>query len=383
MVNRNKIRVVHLIDTLDTGGAENVVMTLARFMNKQKFDVEIWCLRCSDVRKAEMNKCGVSVKTVPLRRFWTFYPLYKLTRFMAKERPVILHTHLVSGDIKGRICGRLAQVPIIVSTYHNFYSYKEIKNTWNRIQVLLDNVTARLFCDKIAVVSKRVAELHIGAGTPQEKLQIIPNPVDTDRFKSQSGPNEVDSTLLLSDRFARVITVARLVPVKGIDVLMRAAFRVLKRYPQTKFTIVGDGPLRKELELQIGKMDLNGSVVLAGERHDIVGLLRASDLFVLPSLSEGVPVSVLEAMSAGLPVVATEVGGNPDIIVNYETGILVPSGDADALADAICMLLGDPARFEAMGRRARERAKRLYSVETVVRQTENLYFDLAKSKRLI
>jgi glycosyltransferase involved in cell wall biosynthesis len=244
----------------------------------------------------------------------------------------------------------------------------------------MERSTAKLWCRRLIVVSPALRE-EIAAwyGLPTGRFVAIPNGVDTTRFRPMPDLDKAAlKRELLGDPAVRadtplVLNVARLVPQKGLSYLARAARLVLDSRPDARFAVVGQGPLEDELARQVAELDLEGRFVLAGVRSDVPELMAAADVFVLSSLWEGLPISLLEAMSSGCPVVATEVGGVGGVVQSDRTGLLVPSEDPDALAQAILRSLNNPQESQQRALAAREWAHRHYSMETWVRKLEQLY----------
>jgi glycosyltransferase involved in cell wall biosynthesis len=214
----------------------------------------------------------------------------------------------------------------------------------------------------VTAVSAAVAEHGGQVSGARHRIQVIPNGVDTQVFQPGQFPEPPE-----------IIFVGRLVPNKGPLTMIRAAAAVNQRYPEARFTLVGDGPQRQRLEREAARLGIAGAVRFTGVRDDIPKMLRQSTLFVRPSTLEGLPLTVLEAMACGLPVVATPVGGTPEVVRDGEQGLLVPVADAAALAEAILKLLDDPAAAAEMGRRGRETVLHGYGWENVVARTEEVY----------
>jgi glycosyltransferase involved in cell wall biosynthesis len=218
------------------------------------------------------------------------------------------------------------------------------------------------------VVANSVAagDALVVEGIPREKVKIIPNGINLAPFDAPrtSGPGPV------------VTTVANLRPGKGHDVLLRAAAEVLRQRPDVRFQFVGDGALRAPLEQQAEDLAIAAAVTFLGHRADIAAILRDTTVFAFPSLMEAFPNGVMEAMAAELPVVASDVGGIPELVEHEHNGLLVPPGDETALAAALLSLLGDPARARALAIAGRQTIQQRYSFERMVHDFEMLYFEL-------
>jgi glycosyltransferase involved in cell wall biosynthesis len=218
--------------------------------------------------------------------------------------------------------------------------------------------------DHVIAVSNAVAEHARRMGGHSTRVTVIPNGVDTSLFYPKPDRRSIGPT---------VIFVGRLVTNKGPETLIRAAPTVLACHPQARFVLVGDGPLRARLQKQVHQLGIEHAVQFLGTRHDVPQLMREAALFVRPSSLEGMPLTVLEAMASALPVVATPVGGTPQVLQDGVNGLLVPVDDSTELANAIVKLLDDRSLAEDMGRRGRELVENSYTWDTVVERTESLY----------
>jgi len=216
--------------------------------------------------------------------------------------------------------------------------------------------------DAVTAVSAAVAEHGGQVSGAKRRIQVIPNGVDTVVFQPGQVPEKPE-----------IIFVGRLVPNKGPLTMVRAAARVNRRYPEARFTLVGDGPQRQRLEREAARLGIAGAVRFTGVRDDVPEMLRQATVFVRPSTLEGLPLTILEAMACGLPVVATPVGGTPEVVRDGDQGLLIPVDDEAALAAAILKLLDDPAAATEMGRRGRETVVHGYDWEKVVAHTEEVY----------
>jgi glycosyltransferase involved in cell wall biosynthesis len=243
--------------------------------------------------------------------------------------------------------------------------------------------TAR-FADRVIAVSEDVRSFHAAhTGIPEEKLVTIENGVDIGRFAGLQSAGSAVRKELGFDHAALVIgVVGRLTPPKDHSTFLKAAALILQKAPQTRFLIVGDGPLRKDLELQAQRLGLGKPLVFAGLRTDIPAVLAALDVLVFSSLWEGLPVALLEGMAAARPVVATAVGGIPEVVAPDKSAFLVPPGDAVALSQACLRLASDPATRRSMGQAGLERVAALYGIDAMIDRTAALYAKLLQERGL-
>ena len=322
----------------------------------------------------EARRLGVELRTVPhLRgaRGWARVPT--LVGQIRRERAAVFHAHLTwpLACRLGLLGAALAGVPAVVATAQLFVDLPP--SGWTTVQHRV--VSARV--NRYLAVSRQVAaQLRDRFGVRPGKITLVPNAVSLDQFPHDATPNSTRP----ADPAAppTVLTVARLDPQKGLHHLVAAAALV----PEVRVMIVGDGPERGALETRIAQLGLGDRVHLLGFRTDIPELLAGCDLFVLPSLFEGLPLSILEAMAAGKAVVATAIGGNDEAVVDGVTGLLVPPADPQALADALRTLLREPERRRRLGEAGRRRAEAEFSATAMVRRVAAVYDEvLAASGR--
>lgn len=386
MARDKRLRVLQIIDVLGPGGAEMLLHTLASSIDGQRFDLHVCGLRPDypyDLAP-QIRALGIPVIGLNQRNAYDIPTLIQLVRYIRRHRIDIIHTHLLASDIMGRMAGFLTRTPV-VSTVHNSredFDHEPARRRW------MERWSARLWCRRLIVVSESLREEIAGwYGLPVRRFVAIANGVDTVRFSPKPDLDKTSVKRSLLGAGAEpiegpmVLNVARLVPQKGLSYLVQAAKQVLGARPDVRFAIIGQGDLKEDLARQISELGLEGKVVLAGIRSDIPEILAASDLFVLSSLWEGLPISLLEAMSSGCPVVATEVGGVGRVLEDGVTGLLVPPEDPDALAHALLRSLNDPAEAQTRAGAAREWVHRHYSMEAWVRQLERLYVREARRPR--
>jgi glycosyltransferase involved in cell wall biosynthesis len=363
------ISILYLITELSPGGAQSALLRLLKGLSRERFSPTVACLYNGDGAVAhEIRRLGIEVFDVRMHRRADLAALLRLYHHIRQSRPTILHTHLFHANLPGRVLGRLAGVPIIVCTEHSMATESE----W---RYRLDRWTIGLI-DRVTTVSVNVRDFYIShVGLPADKLVVIYNGVELPQAPLASR-QEARAALGLPLDEPVIGAVSRLDPLKGIDVLLRA----MPLLGDCDAIVVGDGPEQARLEALAASLNVTSRVHWAGYRPDVPGVLPALDIFVQPSRYEGLPTTILEAMAAGLSVVATAVGGTPEVVVDGVTGLLVPPRDPTALAHAIAVLLRDPNLRRTMGRAGRERVAQHFSVECMVEQTERLYTQLLSEK---
>lgn len=370
------INVLYFITELNIGGAEKVLAHMLAHLDRSRFIPTVACLYGGDSPIAdEIRALDIPVIDLGMTAKWRWDAFWRLYRLLRRERPTILHTSLFHANIPGRALGRLAGVPIIVTWRQNI-------NIGGELREFLNRWTARLDDSVVAVCeSARQAEIKHTRVSP-DKVIIIYNAINTTAF-SATNPQavaQIRHTFSISEDTLLVGAVGRLHPQKGLSDLLVAIAQVRAQVSPIRLLLVGDGELRSELEAQARLLGLSDIVTFAGIRMDVPEILAALYVFAFPSLWEGLPLAVLEAMAAGLPVVATRVGGIPEVVEDGVTGLLVPPRAPEALAEAIIALLQDRERAGAMGQAGRARVERYFSVERMVQETEALYEELIREK---
>lgn len=368
--------VLHMIDGLRVGGAETLLCNVIASMPHDRFRVSVAYSTPGPLIE-QIAALGVPLTRVP--RLATVDPLFfwKIYRLIQRDPPDILHTHLFKSDFHGRPAARLAGVPVVVSALQNC-------NDWAKNPVLgpLYGQTAR-FADMLIAASEEVRQYAIRyTGVPPEKVVTIPNAVPVDRFQGQQlAGQQVRAALGIGTDVPLVGIIARLMPQKDHATFLAAAALVLNELPHARFLIAGDGPLRSALEAQVQSLGIGHAVIFAGLRKDIPAVLAAIDVLAFSSRWEGLPIAMLEGMASGTPIVATAVDGIPGVITSGEHGLLVPSQDPAALAEALRRLLHDTPFAQKLGANGAAHVEAHYSIRATVRQTVDLYQMLLERAR--
>ena len=369
------IKVFYLITGLHVGGAEQLLLQLVRCLDRSRYEPVVAALVGGELIP-EFEKAGVRVYNLRMRHKLDLRAAFSLRRLLLQEQPEILHTHLVHADLLGRVVGRWCGVPVIVTTLHML---EDIRCRW--FFKTLDRWASRLNNALIAVSEEVKRSCVRVERLDSSRIHVIPNAIE------KMGP--FDSTerqsrrqrLHLPKEAWLVGVVSRLEePRKGHRVLLEAMSRLVPRWPHLHCVLIGDGLGRQSLEAYTQALGLQRNVTFLGTQHDIGAWLSALDLFVLPSLHEGSPIALLEAMAAGCPIIATRVGGVPEMLPDQEAGLLVSAGDANALAPAMERLLTNRNLAAQLGSAAQRRFDQKFEMRQVVRQTEVLY-DLLLNRR--
>jgi glycosyltransferase involved in cell wall biosynthesis len=370
--DRGRIRVAHCIDNLGVGGTElNAVRTIER-LDRSRFDVSVISLRAGGPLAARYAAAGVQVVTLPIPNLYGVTAVrqgVRLTRLFAEMGVQVVHSHDMHNNVFATICARAAGVPAIIASRRWWRSL-------NARRYRVANTLAFRLAHCVVANSPAVASsLRSEDGVRPERIAVVPNFVDDAAF-DPLPPEERAARLheLHVPKDALVVgVVANLSPVKDHGTLLRAVAHLAPRWPDLHAVLAGDGECRPALESLTRTLGLEARVHFAGLQPNQPNLHRLFDVSVLCSVSEGFPNSIVEAMAAARPVVATDVGGVSDAVSDGETGRLVPPSNPRRLAAAIEELLLDPGRRHALGAAARDRARTRYHAGAVVASLEQLY----------
>lgn len=366
------LRVVRLITWLPVGGIERRLVAVLPRLDRALFAPEVICLRERGPLAAELERAGVPLHVEPLRSRLGPGGLLRLARRL--RGAAIVHTHMYRANVPGTIAARLAGVPVIVGQVHNVDTWE----TWR--QRFLDRLVSRWRCATVAVSRRVQSDVCAALRLPPARVPLITNGIDLAPFAEPLDREAIRRELGLRPGEVAVICVARLHRQKRHGDLLAAAAMLPSGLPPWQLFLAGDGPERGALEALIRASGLQGRVRLLGQRDDVARLLRASDVSVLVSEREGFSNAVVESLAAGVPVVATDVGGNPDAVADGETGFLISVGDTAALANRLARLIADPDLRAALGARARTAAPR-FGLQAMVHATERLYLECLRRAR--
>ena len=370
--NRGPLRVMFVITSMQVGGAETLLVELIRRLNRRRFLPELCCLK-GPGPLGEMLAQEIPVHHGLIRRKTDVSVLWRLARLL-KRRGIDAVVTVGAGDkmFWGRLSARLAGVPVVASALHS--------TGWpDRVQCA-NRLLAPLTDAFIAVAEPHAKYLAAHEGCTPTKLRVIPNGVDVERFRPGEPSRELRKELDLPEGTPVVGIVAALRPEKNHQLFLRAAARVLGTAPRARFLIVGDGPQRDELESLAHSLNVSHAVHFLGTRKDVPELLLLIDVLALTSHVEANPVSILEAMAAGKPVVATRVGSVDRAVQEGRTGYLVTPGSEEELAARLIKLLGSRAEASTMGRAGRQFVIEHASIERMVSGYEDLLTGIYREK---
>jgi glycosyltransferase involved in cell wall biosynthesis len=368
------LNVLQLIPTLDRSGAEKQMVLLARGLPRDRFRVEVAALTRLGPLEAELRDAGIAVTLIGKPLKIDPFALLRLTRFLRARRFDVVQTWVFAANVYGRVAARRARTPVVVTAEMAVDQWK------SRGHLTIDRRLSA-WCDRVVGNSRAVVDFYRKAGIPDDKLALIysgiaaeePPAVDRAAVRAEFGW-PADAPLVL---FA-----GRLMEQKGVDVLLDALDLLQHVRPQIRTLIAGSGPLQDTLEETAHAYQLDPRVRFLGHRDDVPRLLAAADLLVLPSLYEGLPNVVLEAMRFNKPVVATAAPGTTEVVVDGQTGLLVPLKNHPALAKAIRTVVDDPDLARRLGAAGRARVDAEFRVDTMIDRFAALYEEIARSKGL-
>ncbi len=373
---KNKITILYVFAALPVGGAEQVLVTEVEGLDKTRYTPLVCVLSEKGPIGEMIEKMGIPV--IPLFRMkknrFDYGIIRDLKRVMVQEKVSIVHTHLYDGGKYGRLAARLAKVPVVIHTIHNIYVKRRSKHH-------LINWCLSFFTDRIIAVSGAVKESVVRYDHIRpEKIQVLYNGIDLSQGDLALDRDDVRSSLGIKHQDVVIGVIARLEEQKGHQVLLEALSLIPDLPTNLKVLIVGDGKLRLSLEEETKKRGLSSRVVFLGTRKPIFPILKALDLFLLPSLWEGFSIALLEALAMGVPVIATKVGGAEEVITSGQQGLLIPPGEAHSLAAAIGEAWLHRDRFLRMAELGKEKVRQNFSKERHLTLLQDLYQEVLAEK---
>ena len=362
---------------MQVGGTELNALRTAERLDPRRFSISVVCLRDKGPLLARYKDAGIPVHTFPMSSLFglgAMQQAVRLIRLFRREGADVVHSHDAYTSVYGTLCARLAGVPGVIASRRSWYS-PHLQG-----KILRANRVAYRFAHRVVANSPSVSRLvETETGLPSSRIITIPNFLDPEAFEPMPPADRrrmLDEIGVPEGAFV-VGVVARLSPVKDHATLLRAIASLREQIPGLRCVLVGDGPERPAIEALAESLGIRDIVHLAGERTQPPNLHGLFEVSVLCSTSEAFPNSVLEAMAAARPVVATDVGGTPDAVRQGTTGLLVPPSDPSRLADAILRLYNEPAQRSKLGTAGCVAARAGYSADAVIRQVEALYTRLA------
>lgn len=356
--NKKKIKIIYITGPLVFGGAERFNIDLVKNLNKDIFDPQIISIHNKDFNGKEFDKEGLKIKKFVKKYKIDLSLIFKLRKYLKSEKPDIVHTQLFAGDAWGRIAAILARVPLIVLTEQNVTS----NDIWLRRKV--KNILS-FFTHKIFAISNGVKESLIKEGVSFKKLSVIYNGIEVDKFKSTEFKLNTKAPILFN--------IGRLEKQKGQIYLIQAFKKLLEEYPQAELWIAGSGSLEKELKIEADGLN---SIKFLGTRKDIPEIFKQVDIFVLPSLWEGMGVVLPEAMLARKPIVASNVPAVKEVVKDKQTGLLCEPKEVNQLLEKIEQYLINKDFAKKVSDSAFEFAKEKFNIKDITKKYEVEYLKM-------
>jgi glycosyltransferase involved in cell wall biosynthesis len=382
-----KIKILYIIETLGIGGAENLLLNTVKFLNKNDFEPYVLYLFYDDDLAKEFEEMEVSVigpifdnySCVGVNNIVDFFRgINRVRKIVRKVKPDIVHTNLFFANIYGRLGSWFGGVNKVITTLHNIDYSEETNNSFRFIlRKSLDFITGRLLVKTFIVGNKAIKE-NMMSYMGSNNIELVYNGIDVNQIRHRNFDHSMDNIkeeLGLRPEENVLLNIGRLHYQKGQRFLIEAMPNIIKN-SKTKLLIAGSGPLEQELKLLAKKLGVADSVIFLGKRKDIDSIIELSDIFVFPSLFEGLAISLLEVMAHAKPVILFDYQGAQEIIVNQNEGLVIPVRDVDALEKGILTLLGSSKMRKKMGENSLQKVDILFNVAKNNRALEKIYFDV-------
>ena len=375
----DSMRLLHIVGDSRFGGAGRIILGLGRIAREEGWRVDV--LATDPVFQHAIRQEGLGVVDLDIirreiRPWWDLAGLFRLYRFLRRERYRVVHTHTSKAGFIGRLSARLAGVPAIVHTVHGFAFHERSPKAVRMFYSTLERIAAG-WCDRIVSVSRFHRDWAVSLGICRaERISAIPNGIAAPARTPGVSAAGLRRRLGVPDAGPLILSMARLAPDKGLEFLIEAAAMLPASMHAARILIAGEGPARPRLERVVRELGMAHQVILLGFREDVGDLLAACDFVALPSLREGLSIALLEAMAAGKPIVATSIGSHAELASQSEIAVLVPPSNARALADAMVRLANDDALKTRLGYNARALYEKHYTEARMLDSYRELYAGL-------
>ena len=376
---RGAVRVCHVaVADLWAGAEVQLKVLLSKLVQKSELNLTIFLMNGGRLEK-EVRDLGIPVRVFPESRWGSGKIFLELVREFKKSDIQIVHTHKYKDTILAAPAAKLCGIPYVVRTVHGFREpFQGLQALKMNLYNVVERVAHRYYVDSIIGVSSQIERAYKAEGE-RFGVTCIPNGIDLDGRLVQTDRWRTRKELGIDSETCLIGTIGRLTPVKGIPYLLEAARMLLRQGANVKVLVVGEGSIRSDLMAQTRDLGISKDVVFLGHREDTKKLVEALDIFVLPSLSEGIPMALLEAMAASRAVVASRVGGVPEIVEDGSEGFLVEPMDVNDLTEKCLRLIQSPEMAQKMGQMARARVERDFSAKNMAHRVSRLYKELIES----
>jgi len=374
-IGKNKrINVMHIRDSSGMYGAEQVILTLAKYINKDIFNFKLLCMKNEDGRSNTLienaKKINIPVMSIDVKGRLDVRAIKTIKKLLITNQNTILHCHDYKSNFYGLWASRQLGIKRITTAHGSTRD-----SLLQKAYLFLDERVTYRFFDQIIAVSEDLREQLEKKNIPSRKIRVIQNGLDLRFAKNNSDIPKNESSLEMPGKSKVFAVIGRLYPDKGHRYFLQAFSKVQNRYPSIRGIIVGEGPERIEIERQVRELNLTEKIDQYGFRSDMKNVYRDIDCLIIPSLTEGLPYVLLEAMAFKIPVIATSVGDIPNLIEDNITGYLVPPGNDKRLEDKMMDILRDPRKSKTIGKRGAKFVTENFSHERMVTATEHLYMD--------
>ena len=368
-----KIKILRVVNSLNIGGLEKGVVNVALNLNKNKFEQVFCCLGKKGVLADRLEKDGIKVFSLNKQNGLGLGLPFKIRALIKKENPDIIEMHNTDPFQQGMLASFFMPNLVKIRTDHNSFA-SPISS-----KVLLFNRLLSKFCDKTIVVSNKLKRnLVVYEKIDPDQIFVIHNGVDLSKVGRTANVLQVRKSFKLEKGSNVVTYIGGLREEKRLDVLVKSFSLVSKELPNSILLLVGDGPLRRSLTELAKREGISAKIKFLGLRQDVYDLIKASNVVTLSSTSEGISQTIMEAMACSKPVVATKVGGNPELVQDGKTGFLVPPENPEKLAEVIITLLRNKKLGERMGKNGRKRVEKYFNIDKTVSEYEKVYIGLFK-----
>jgi glycosyltransferase involved in cell wall biosynthesis len=379
-----RFRIAVLIGTFKGGGIERAVLTFLRQIDRSRFETYLICYSKEGLLRRDFEALGIPIVVIPLHSWNMPMVIVRITKYVRQKKIGLLHSHSYRCDVVARIVARIANVPVVNTIHTNSTWKREPKGIIKHFHRFWDIITAKRYGQGFIALTESIRQFHIEKlRYPSQYWCVIPNPVDWERLQASDGQRGViRSELSILSEDVMVLTIGNLLPIKGHRFLIEAV-SLLKpeTLEKTKVYIAGEGKTREDLEQRIKKLDLEGRVNLLGYRDDVGNLLSAADIFVLPSISEGQSLALLEAMAMKRPLLVTSQGAHLSFLKDQENAIIIEPGNSNALARGLEILILSKQTRNRLATRAWDTLQHLSIRQSVENQQEFYTFLIEKSLR--
>lgn len=384
MQQRERPRIIFLIDSLGIGGAERLMIPYLHYFVSAGFLPRVCAfqVRNGNPIAHDIEQLGVPVDLLPVRKLRNLDALPRLLRYLREQYADVLHTQLEFANTLGSVAARMLGIPS-VCTLHTIESYSRRSRVYWRTMLMWRSL--RHFCDRIIAVSEETRQHHIRqAHFSPAKIITLYNGINLAPFESVGEPERraVRQELGIPLDAPVLVTVAVLRPPKGIQYMIEALPKILETLPDVHYLVVGDGEHRAVLEGLAQTYNVTERIIFTGVRKDVPDLLSASDIFVLPTLTEALPTVLAEAMGARRPIIASAVGGVPEMVEHERNGLLLPPAEPARLVEACVRLLRNPVEAQAMGQAGRVIARERFEINRQAQRLGALYQELLAQRRI-